>query len=126
MFVKGVGWANGSDGANGRLEALFVISITLGLRPGELRKLTWDHVDLSRGVVHVWRSASKTGDTKTPKSKRSLELPKGRQPRSRPISKAGQGASNSGEAGHDNNLVFCMPCRSWESGTVGRSRSESL
>jgi hypothetical protein len=30
-----------SDEANGRLEALFVISITLGLRPGELRKLTW-------------------------------------------------------------------------------------
>jgi integrase len=55
---------------------LFVISITLGLRPGELRKLTWDHVDLSRGVLHVWRSASKSGDTKTPKSKRSLELPK--------------------------------------------------
>jgi integrase len=28
---------------NRRLEALFVLSITLGLRPGELRKLTWDH-----------------------------------------------------------------------------------
>ncbi len=27
-------------------------------------------------MVHVWRSASKSGDTKTPKSKRSLELPK--------------------------------------------------
>jgi hypothetical protein len=38
-----------SDEANGGLEALFVISITLGLRPGELRKLTWDHVDLDRG-----------------------------------------------------------------------------
>ena len=65
-----------SDEANGGLEALFVISITLGLRPGELRNLTWDHVDLRRGVVHVWRSASKSGDTKTPKPKRSLELPK--------------------------------------------------
>jgi integrase len=65
-----------ADNANLRLEALFVLSITLGLRPGELRKLTWDHVDLSGGVVHVWRSASKSGDTKTPKSKRSLELPK--------------------------------------------------
>jgi integrase len=61
--------------ANQRLEALVVVSITLGLRPGELRKLTWDHVDLSGGVVHVWKSASKTGDTKTPKSKRSLVLP---------------------------------------------------
>jgi integrase len=64
------------DNANLRLEALFVLSITLGLRPGELRKLTWDHVDLTRGVVHVWRSASKTGDTKTPKSRRSLVRPK--------------------------------------------------
>jgi integrase len=62
--------------ASGRLQALFFISITLGLRPGELRKLIWDHVDLNRGVIHVWRSASKSGDTKTLKSKRSLELPK--------------------------------------------------
>ena len=37
-----------SDEANGRLEALFVISMTMGLRPGELRTLTWDHVDLNR------------------------------------------------------------------------------
>jgi integrase len=40
-----------SDEANGRLEALFVISITLGLRPGELRKLTWNHVDLGPGLL---------------------------------------------------------------------------
>jgi integrase len=66
-----------SDGdANQRLAALFVVAITLGLRPGELRKLTWDLVDLNQGVVHVWRSASKSGDTKTPQSKRSLVLPK--------------------------------------------------
>ena len=63
-----------------RLEALFILSITLGLRPGELRDLAWDHVDLSRGVVHVWRSAGKSGDTKTPQSKRSLELPSARSP----------------------------------------------
>ncbi len=44
--------------------ALFVLSITLGLRPGELRKLTWDHVDLPNAVIHVWRLASPSGDTK--------------------------------------------------------------
>jgi integrase len=62
------------DSANepDRLEALFVLSITLGLRPGELRKLSWDHVDLDKRVIHVWRSASRTGDVKTPASKRSL------------------------------------------------------
>jgi integrase len=96
-----------TDNANLRLEALFVLSITLGLRPGELRKLTWDHVDLTRGVVHVWRSASKTGDTKTPKSKRSLVLPKRaivalhahkvRQDKER---------REAGDAWHANNLVF--------------------
>jgi integrase len=37
-----------------RLEALFIMSITLGLRPGELRKLAWDHVDLNQEVIpHV-------------------------------------------------------------------------
>jgi hypothetical protein len=59
-------------------------------------------------VVHVWRSASKSGDTKTPRSKRSLELPKRaiaalvahgqRQARERRAA---------GEAWHDNDLVFC-------------------
>jgi hypothetical protein len=55
---------------------VFVIAITLGLRPGELCKLIRDLVGLNRGVVHVWRSASRPGDTKTPQSKRSLVLPK--------------------------------------------------
>jgi integrase len=93
---------------NTRLEALFVISITLGLRPGELRRLTWDHVDLNRGVIHVWKSASKTGDTKTRHSKRSLELPK------RAISalaahqkRQAREREQAGAAWHDNDLVFC-------------------
>jgi integrase len=97
------------DNANLRLEALFVLAITLGLRPGELRKLTWDHVDLTRGVVHVWRSASKTGDTKTPKSKRSLTLPK-RAITALNAHKIRQDAERceAGEAWHTNNLVFCQ------------------
>jgi RNase P subunit RPR2 len=98
-----------SDEANGRLEALFVISITLGLRPGELRMLTWDHVDLDRGVVHIWRSASKSGDTKTPKSKRSLELPK-RAIAALTVHKAREEKERqaAGQAWHDNDLVFCL------------------
>jgi integrase len=40
-----------TDNTNLRLEALFVLAITLGLRPGELRKLTWDHVDLTRSLT---------------------------------------------------------------------------
>jgi integrase len=91
-----------------RLEALFVLSITLGLRPGELRKLAWDHVDLDNGVIHVWRSASRTGDVKTPKSKRSLMLPK-RAVAALQVHKKLQAAERlaAGTAWQDNNLVFC-------------------
>jgi integrase len=98
-----------ADNANLRLEALFVLAITLGLRPGELRKLTWDHVDLSGGVVHVWRSASKSGDTKTAKSRRSLILPK-RAIVALKAHKARQDRERRevGEAWRDNDLVFCQ------------------
>jgi integrase len=91
-----------------RLEALFVVSITLGLRPGELRKLSWDHVDLDNAVIHVWRSASRTGDVKTPKSKRSLVLPK-RAVAALQAHKKRQAAERlaAGVAWQDNNLVFC-------------------
>ena len=59
-------------------------------------------------MVHVWRSASKTGDTKTPKSKRSLTLPK-RAINALKVHKARQDRERreAGEAWHANNLVFC-------------------
>jgi integrase len=59
-------------------------------------------------VVHVWRSASKSGDTKTPKSRRSLELPK-RAVAALTVHKARQAKERrrAGEAWHDNDLVFC-------------------
>jgi integrase len=94
---------------NRRLEALFVLSITLGLRPGELRKLAWDHVDLvGSAVIHVWRSASRTGDVKTPKSKRSLVLPR-RAVAALQAHRKRQAAERlaAGAAWQDNNLVFC-------------------
>lgn len=36
-----------------RLEALWVLSLTLGMRPGEVCGLTWPAIDLEEGVVHV-------------------------------------------------------------------------
>jgi integrase len=94
--------------ANRRLAALFVLSIRLGLRPGELRKLSWDMVDLSARVVHVWRSASKSGDTKTPKSKRSLVMPQ-RAIRALETHKAMQDREReaAGKSWQETNLVFC-------------------
>ena len=91
-----------------RLEALFVLAITLGLRPGELRALTWDHVDLGNGVIHVWRSSRRGGDTKTPKSRRSLALPQRALTALRAHRKR-QAAERltAGAEWHDANLVFC-------------------
>jgi hypothetical protein len=94
--------------AGGRLEALFVLAFTLGMRPGELRTLTWDLVDLDRGIVHVWRSARRDGDTKTRKSRRSLQLPK-RAVTALQTHKARQAKERlaAGDLWQDNNLVFC-------------------
>jgi len=91
-----------------RLEALFVVAITLGLRPGELRALTWDHVDLDQGVIHVWRSTRRDGDTKTPKSRRSLRLP-GRAVQALIAHQKRQAEEQAaaGETWHEHNLVFC-------------------
>ncbi len=91
-----------------RLEALFVLALTLGLRPGELRALTWDHVDLAKGVIHVWRSTRKGGDTKTPKSRRSLKLPK-RAVAALKAHRKRQAAERlaADEMWQENSLVFC-------------------
>jgi len=58
-------------------------------------------------VIHVWRSASKSGDTKTPRSKRSPELPK-RAIAALTVHRARQANERraAGEAWHDNDLVF--------------------
>jgi integrase len=94
--------------ANGRLTALFVVAITLGLRPGELRALRWDHVDLDQGIVYIWRSTRRDGDTKTPKSRRSLMLPR-RAVEALKAHKKGQAAERlaGGEDWQDHGLVFC-------------------
>jgi integrase len=59
-----------------RLHAYVVLLLTAGIRPEEARALRWDHVDLDKGTVAVWRSDRAGGDTKTPKSRRTLKLAK--------------------------------------------------
>jgi integrase len=54
----------------GRLEALYVVAVHAGLRPGELLALGWEDVDLDRGVLHVRRALSE-GEFTEPKTKRS-------------------------------------------------------
>jgi integrase len=65
-----------------RLEAAWVSMLLLGLRPGEVFALSWDDVDFESGVLHVRRAIQRAGgakftlgDPKTPRSRRSLDLP---------------------------------------------------
>jgi integrase len=80
------------DAAKGtRLQAYITLSLLAGLRTEEARALRWDHVvvwtagqwqpitetgfDHQQLAVFVWRSDRAGGDTKTPKSRRTLALP---------------------------------------------------
>jgi integrase len=73
-----------------RLEAYITLSLLAGLRTEEARALRWDHVvgwtngqwrpvieagfDHPQLAVFVWRSERAGGDTKTPRSRRTLAL----------------------------------------------------
>lgn len=76
-----------------RLHAYVVVSLLTGVRTEEARALQWAHIvawsdetaewrpvvkagfDRDRFAVYVWRSVRAHGDTKTEKSRRTLELP---------------------------------------------------
>jgi integrase len=64
-----------------RLEALYVIAVTTGLRQGELLGLKWDDVDLEAGTLQVRRTlvTAKGGPVlaapKTKGSRRTVKLP---------------------------------------------------
>ena len=63
-----------------RLEAMFVLAITTGMRQGEMTGLRWEDVDLEDGTLCVLRTLSKTRDgivfnqPKTAKGRRSVAL----------------------------------------------------
>ena len=63
-----------------RLEALYLVTLTLGLRSSEVLGLTWDRVDLDAGAVTVDRSLQRYAgafhldEVKTRKSRRTLPL----------------------------------------------------
>ncbi|XVQ08124.1 tyrosine-type recombinase/integrase [Spirillospora sp. CA-255316] len=83
-----------AESAKPWLHAYIVLSLLTGARTEELRGLTWSHVvtyDSARQewlpvtlagwehdefALYVWRSVRATGDTKTPRSRRTLKLPR--------------------------------------------------
>jgi integrase len=76
-----------------RLHAYVVLSLMTGIRTEEARALRWEHVvawsekvrlwrpvtetgfDHQRFAIYMWRTVRADGDTKTEKSRRTLELP---------------------------------------------------
>jgi integrase len=105
------------------LEAYIVVSLLSGVRTEEARALRWDHVvalvdgqwrpvsdagfDHEQVAVFVWRAERAGGDTKTPKSRRTLALPRKcvealREQRVRQV----KDRLSAGSLWKDHNLVF--------------------
>lgn len=66
-----------ADADPGPMRAYVPVSLLTGARTEELRPLEWDRVNLDGdpATVELWRSVRASGDTKTRKSRRILELP---------------------------------------------------
>jgi integrase len=106
-----------------RLEAYITLSLLAGLRTEEARALRWDHVvawtcsqwqpvteagfDHDQLAVFVWRSDRAGGDTKTPKSRRTLALARrcSAALREQKIRQAADRLA-AGQLWQDHNLVF--------------------
>jgi integrase len=64
-----------------RLEALYAVALTLGLRQGEALGLRWDDVDLSMGYIRVARQLQRFDgkfqlvEPKTARSRRTIVMP---------------------------------------------------
>ena len=97
-----------------RLEALYVLAVTTGMRQGELLGLGWEDMDPDAGVVRVRRTLTlaKGGplltEPKTPRSRRSIRLTSGAiktLERHRKRQEAEQAAR--GDTWNSQGLVFC-------------------
>lgn len=108
------------------LHAYVVLSLMTGVRTEEARALRWSHVvawsptagewrpvtetgfTREKYAVYVWRSVREDGDTKTEKSRRTLEIPDdvARALKEHHAHQAKQ-RLQAGKAWQDNDLVFC-------------------
>ena len=74
------GLFRGAREGEDRLEAIYVLAVTTGMRQGELLGLKWGDVDLDREVLQVRRTLVKNdgrlglGEPKTKKSRRTVHL----------------------------------------------------
>ncbi|WP_309237005.1 hypothetical protein [Actinomadura sp. BRA 177] len=109
-----------------RLHAYVVVSLLTGVRTEEARALQWAHVvawiddaaewrpvakagfDRDTFAIYVWRSVRAHGDTKTEKSRRTLELPlRAADALRRHHTRQASQRLKAGQAWRDTGLVFC-------------------
>jgi len=85
-----------------RLEALYVLCLTYGLRQGELLALRWDDIDLAAATLAVGKAKTRAGVRDLPLLAGTLEALR--------VHKRRQATERLG-AGiwHDTGLVFCQP-----------------
>ena len=111
---------------NDPLHAYVVLSLMTGVRTEEARALRWSHVVAwvpeakewrpvteagfrrKKYAVYVWRSVREDGDTKTEKSRRTLEIPDdvAKSLKEHHAEQAKQ-KLKAGKAWQDNDMVFC-------------------
>ena len=123
------------------LHAYVVLSIMTGVRTEEARALRWDHVvtwvddetgwqpvteagfDHDRFAVYVWRSVRAHGDTKTERSRRTLEVPEEVATALRALhTRQAAQRLKAGEDWQVRNLVFCTRTgTALDAGNVRRS-----
>ena len=108
------------------LHAYVVVSLMTGIRTEEARELRWDHVvtrdsshepwqsvteagfERQQFAIYVWRSVRADGDTKTEKSRRTLQLPGRAADALTALHKRqADDRRTAGAAWHDHGLVFC-------------------
>jgi integrase len=97
-----------------RLETLYVLAVTTGMRQGELLALGWEDVDSEEGVVRVRRTLTlakggpRLTEPKTPRSRRQIRLTTGAVDtleRHRERQEAERAAA--GDMWNELGLVFC-------------------
>lgn len=96
--------------------ALFHLAIATGMRLGELRGLTWDDVDLDKGVIYVRRSLlpgwkkPEWQEPKTPRSRRQIPVdPETVEVLRRHRKRQVEQRLKAGPKWRDYNLVFATP-----------------
>ncbi len=99
--------------ANDRLEALFVLAITMGLRRGELLGLRWEDVDIDARTLRVRRCVQRVGvrlrlvEPKTHGSRRTAPIPAlAVDAMERQRKRQADERNKAGDSWQDNGLVF--------------------